>query len=274
MTVRFFSFFFCLNILVCPLGYTQDEPAEELAPYKLEVIIFKRTYLEPYADAEHWRKDLTLAYPTNVAHLKRFEDGAAPNDNKPETLSSPQLFTLPAEQRDLKKTAAAIERHSNMSVLFHETWIQNLENNENAPAILINRGQIFNNLHELNGWIKISIARYLHIQTDLWLANYIPNTGELLKFWPSIPPIPEVFDSFNTTEKNNEQILEETNAFEEPQERISPQFFDFAVQQPYQVETIYTLQQKRRMRSGELHYLDHPKLGLLIMLKAVEEASL
>ena len=34
--------------------------------------------------------------------------------------------------------------------------------------------------------------------------------------------------------------------------------------------TIYRLAQTRRMRSGELHYLDHPALGILIQITPVE----
>ena len=36
--------------------------------------------------------------------------------------------------------------------------------------------------------------------------------------------------------------------------------------------TITTMRESRRMRSNELHYLDHPYLGLLILVTPLEEA--
>ncbi|MFL0809081.1 MAG: peptidoglycan binding protein CsiV [Agarilytica sp.] len=39
---------------------------------------------------------------------------------------------------------------------------------------------------------------------------------------------------------------------------------------PYVITQIVALKQKRRMRSGELHYIDHPKLGMLITLSKYE----
>lgn len=36
---------------------------------------------------------------------------------------------------------------------------------------------------------------------------------------------------------------------------------------------VYVLDQRRRMRSGELHYLDHPAIGLLVKVTPVEETA-
>ncbi len=41
-------------------------------------------------------------------------------------------------------------------------------------------------------------------------------------------------------------------------------------QKPFITKHIVTMKQKRRMRSKELHYLDHPKLGILINIKKYE----
>ena len=36
---------------------------------------------------------------------------------------------------------------------------------------------------------------------------------------------------------------------------------------PYLIKSITVLEQKRKMRSGELHYIDHPKMGILIKIE-------
>jgi hypothetical protein len=38
----------------------------------------------------------------------------------------------------------------------------------------------------------------------------------------------------------------------------------------YSVERTVNIKQRRRMRSNELHYIDHPLLGLLIKISPVE----
>lgn len=62
----------------------------------------------------------------------------------------------------------------------------------------------------------------------------------------------------------------ETNGtFGESTNRLVSEF-ESETETPYVTTQIVSLKQKRRMRSGELHYIDHPKLGILITLSKYE----
>jgi hypothetical protein len=89
----------------------------------------------------------------------------------------------------------------------------------------INGGKEQHGHHQLEGAIGVSMGRFLHLHTQLHLNQFITNP--------------------NPTSNN------------------ASQFISIPYQQA-QISQRYSMQQQRKMRSKELHYLDHPKLILLV----------
>ena len=80
----------------------------------------------------------------------------------------------------------------------------------------------------LNGYIKIILTRYLHADIDLTYTTNIPLT--------------------TTT------VISAANLEQEDAEPI-------ALPQPI----VYSLKQTRKMRSKEVHYIDHPVIGVILL---------
>ncbi|HEY7885208.1 MAG TPA: CsiV family protein [Cellvibrionaceae bacterium] len=253
--------------------------------YQIEVIVFERRT----ADGEElWPKDITLRYPLNWQVLK---DPEALPEQQPIASSEPltpavstapavdlqrmPFYTLPSDNRVLNGERRRLDARPELSVLFHEAWRQPLSAAEVTPSVLIFGGERYDAHQRLEGSLHIYVSRYLHVQTNLWLSNFQTNAGQMHTPWPEIP--------LNPMEKLRQ--LEQLNLATTP-----PLSFSAAPSQQWQAlewETslpeflaaayvptrIVTLQQSRRMRSNETHYLDHPHLGLIVRISPIDRSS-
>lgn len=126
-----------------------------------------------------------------------------------------------------------------------------------------------NTLPALDGVISISVARYLHVDLDvLFRSNEpLPSDGqdiyavmpepfvdETLLQEPVTEPAPFRMDEFGNIVMNNE---------------LSPE----AEAPQVLVNDLIRVQGNLRMRSKEIHYLDHPKVGMIIQFLPYEVAT-
>lgn len=215
--------------------------------------------------------------------------------------------------QQLGDQARRLGRDRKMRLLFHNAWRQPFYAQEQAPALVITGGDLYEDHYELEGTITLSLSRYLHIHTNLWLTQFDANTGRNEEHWRWLPdrPKPTIkienganestdlniettqIDSaaLNTSGLNAESLNENqmnTNTFGSFDDLPSLNMgldsdnlgFDFGnnssttyfddlgnfIEHPYVIRQIVTIKQKRRMRSGELHYIDHPRLGILLRI--------
>ena len=103
---------------------------------------------------------------------------------------------------------------------------------------------IDNTIPVLEGFVDISVGRYLHLNVDLLFHREITET---------LPP-PEVLEDETETEFNTFQA---TPLIEELPTTIT------------RVKAFH-IQNRRRMRSTEIHYLDHPLIGVIALFTPVE----
>lgn len=82
----------------------------------------------------------------------------------------------------------------------------------------------------IEGYIDVTVSRYLHFATTLWYH------ADTLGADPIMMPFNPIYTSR----------------------------FD-----PFASEPYMQLQESRRLRSGDLHYLDHPKMGVLVIIEPV-----
>jgi len=153
---------------------------------------------------------------------------------------------------------------------------------------------------ELDGNIKIHLNRFLHITTDLFLRKpgkeeievvdldlYSPELLSSFTVGSSEPLLPsEIEDStvtsilsspFESSLSSNEtekQVDSSVFADEKKNQfswEISDDFLESESEKIY-IERLfnYSLKQSRKVRSGELHFFDHPLLGLFIIVRPYE----
>ena len=259
--------------------------------YKVEICIFENTPAETQS-IEQWPRNIALNYPRPLTILKELPADKAGADGHSATEKSNsqnqafglQAFTLlPPSARVLNTAAARIKRNPSMKVLFHESWVQTIDEQNKALNIALHGGRSFDKHFELEGSIRLSRERYLHIETNLWLSRFTINMGQEIEPWPILPAQPyspihtENADfpaGVNITEtltqsdfvNNNAQTDFKLNDLQE----FGSQFHAFLENQ-YVTNRVVTMRQHRKMRSNELHYLDHPLLGLLIQITPYEQ---
>lgn len=286
--------------------------AQATAPvYQVELIAFE--YKDTHVTGqtrEEWPQDIVLAYPPNLTQLRssaqnnsntihdseNSETNNLPNatEHEEKTDQNSDAFTLlPNSLKKLTNTSKKLQSNPKFRVLFHEAWQQPLSKSAEATSIVISGGNTFGAHHELEGSIQISLSRYLHINADLWLTQFVANYGQDLPFWPPLPRKPSlVIDNPSVTPSishQNTQLSElrgtsriSKASQEEPSNdntffgrklglsNLNTDYKNIS-DTPYLIKNIATLKQQRRMRGGELHYIDHPKVGLLIHMELAEQ---
>lgn len=277
--------------------------------YQVEVIIFERGAHSSGDDPEGWQKNILLEYPENWQRLIDPQEEAArqaqadqesslrlsddflqtlaeergdgtqaalPAVVQPSSPDGPKYFEFLAEEtRGLRQTRNALTRRNHYRVLFHETWLQPIGNSAKPLALILHGGKRYGDHYELQGYINLSVSRFLHIQTNLWLSEFSVNYGQDIGHWPQLPLEPHLAASRapSSDALGAEHHSSDADIANLPSQKPHPSWEDHAAswteeiaESPYVVSQVSTLQQKRRMRSGELHYLDHPRLGLLIKI--------
>jgi hypothetical protein len=186
--------------------------------YQFEVLVFER--IAPGAGStEGWPDDPGRPTSANAAW---FSKGQPLKGNKPIAFRA-----LPAEERSLNGAWGQMRRSRDYRPLYHVAWRQPMAHPNKAKPIYFalspeNGAEASDfNLPKLEGTLKLSIKRYLHLDVDIVLHKLAGGT--------------------------------------EPQRSSE---FGYAPRFRH-----YRLQGSRRMRSGKLHYIDHPVIGLLAIAK-------
>ncbi|HCS64935.1 MAG TPA: hypothetical protein DIW64_13150 [Cellvibrio sp.] len=241
--------------------------------YQVEMIVVAR---KDDAGQEHWPSNIKLRYPGDWVELKdpTAAEANTADINAPAAvdLTKEAFYLLPASERQLNVQAQKLQRSARFEVLFHNAWRQVITNKKSSKAIIINGGQSFGQHQTLEGSIRLSVATYLELQTNLWLAQFDVNVGqEITQPWPEIPVRPNL----TTTAISNlsldsdvelEQALANENTqwsnggFDANTNAAAPETDNFVTRQ------IILLQQERDMRSNEVHYIDHPALNVIIQV--------
>jgi hypothetical protein len=143
----------------------------------------------------------------------------------------------PSENFLLARAANRISRRGLGRILFHGRWLQAVPPREAPDPIFVRAGERLNSplpSHELIGSVGVTLGRYLHFKTDLYFHG--PGLG--------LEPAAAGMNA------SGEGLLLSADA---------------AVNAGGYMQ----ISESRRMRSAELHYLDHPKLGLVVRIDPV-----
>jgi len=231
-----------LLLLFLTVSNTLAEEAEapsNLKEYDVEIIIFEDAHAR-YLNSQTWGETADMPEPLT--------DPTEP-DLPPENLDKLSISEInatsfkPIKTAILNKEYKRINGSSEYEVLFYGAWRQAGLEDKKAFEININE---LKNTHKtksentLTGNFKLVLARYLHIYNQL---NYERKTNV------------NEFDTDATNQLANEEQIEIVN------ERLIP------------FNEIYPMNSHRRMRSKELHYIDHPLVGILIQINPVKHTE-
>ncbi len=152
--------------------------------YRFEIIVFEYNKNQ-YTDSETWPTspgEPDFGNSLSYIYGSSYRSGSAVNRR------GYTFRQLKPGQLELKKEASAIKRSSSRKLLLHTGWIQNMHSEKKARPIAIKIGKEFTSLEtgginqfsqfqtpqsssarhkQLEGTIKISISRYLHVWSDL-----------------------------------------------------------------------------------------------------------
>jgi len=229
--------------------------------FDIELIIFKRL-VDPEQQSESWPNHLP---PIDFSTVGSFEDTAYKQSKGVSIRNSYQL----------SNQVNRLNKHAGYQVLMHKVWRQGDQGKAYAPKFHIRAGKdystafnvdgsekvnVANNnpsefneltidspLYELDGELQVYVQHYLFLETTLDLKA--PGTRE----------IESPGQNINISSEESDDTVQ----FGE-MKQITP-----IVQQERFLKS-YRMVQKRRMRSSETHYLDHPLLGIIVQVRKVQ----
>ena len=179
--------------------------------------------------------------PSNIFDISQFD-----------TIINSQRYkaysALAGSSLNLAGIAGSLERSSRYKLLMHRAWLQPITNQQ--THILIQTGKRYDEMYEIDGTLNLNRNRYLHMNVDLWFTKFIPkyNHQEFLQF-------------------KELQIDEDTR-------NKYPVLISRAKEKDTHEPTqSYRILQSRRMRSDEVHYIDHPLLGLILLVQRFTERT-
>jgi hypothetical protein len=232
--------------------------------FQVEIVLFKNPALETdnpeiwptFAKVEHPASFIELS-GLNNAESNSVSNGQISTSNDSSATSTLVPFKVLGEQEyKLTNQVAALTRGTRYELLYHQVWNQPVPSRSDVIPIKIEGGQKFGRQYELQGYISLYVERYLHLSTDLHLIEYqISNDPfsviEDKGFQFNASNLQNDFDQssllMNDASPFSNQINQQTNEF-------------------YISVKDAQLKERRRMRSREIHYLDNPEFGMLVLI--------
>jgi hypothetical protein len=167
--------------------------------------------------------------------LRRVADFEASLEAQSYRWLEPESFTL-------SRLAQRLERKGGYQVLVHGRWLQPVPPREEPQPLLVQAGPRYADGFALEGTFEVTVGRYLHFRADLFY------TEPLLGRTPVSRPLAPARGTAAALSVDPRALLTEDD--------LAPAGF-------------MQLHESRRLRSGELHLLDHPKLGVLFRIEPV-----
>ena len=229
-----------LLLLTVNAALAEDKDStDDKQKYDIEVIIFEDAHAR-YINSETWQQDA----PDDTGSLiDNTTSNKATNNLDKLSLSEINAGSYKSlKPKILSGEYKRINGSSEYNVLFYSAWRQTGLDENNAFDINID--ELVNNHNNksqnaIHGHLKVVLARYLHFYGYLDYQRPIVNNKVTTD---------TIDASVDASAQNTETEL------------IS--------------EQSYPMQIHRRMRSKELHYIDHPLVGILVQINPTEKADI
>lgn len=175
---------------------------------------------------------------------------------------------LSSEQNQFGKIISKISREPGNKSLLHMTWQQSMQPRHKAKAVRLFSGQDFSDRFEMNGQTIQTYPSDLSIpQFDFLDAGFNAKTHQAV--WEIDGTINIYLDHFLYVETTLNLREEGIKAID-----ISSDYLNETVEKGGKVTPFlyaFPLTQNRRVRSDEIHYFDHPKMGMILQIRKMEQ---
>ncbi|WP_330472223.1 peptidoglycan binding protein CsiV [Vibrio harveyi] len=256
-----------MRILIPLLLLCVSMPSWAARQFDIEVIIFKRA-VDAESTSESWPNKLPTIEMSNVGSLQ----SDSYRQSKGVTL-------LPRSSYRLNAQEAALNNHAGFKVLKHVAWRQGDRGKASAPVFRIVGGRDFSGSYNPDG---SSITGNAHsLATDGYSEESVK--GPLYELDGKLQIYVQHYLFAETTMDIREPSVREVHIESQPSEQLSEEFGEvdgnvqvgnLAEVSPTVTEETFLksfrMDQKRRMRSGETHYLDNPLMGMIIQVRRVQ----
>ncbi len=142
-----------------------------------------------------------------------------------------------AREFSLSAEVSKIARSRDFRVISTKSWFQNIKDKDAAELIFIDSD--FFKGTRIFGFFQLYKERFLHFNTKLYLSELDPLFTQ------------------------DERLIVGKNVFNEEKE--------LDIYEEKNQKVLYEVVHSKKFRSGELHYVDHPKFGMLIMLTKAQK---
>ena len=205
---------------------------------------------------------------------------------------------LNANYRALNDSARGLDRRK-YNVLFHEAWRFIADDKINENWLMIGAGKKYLNRHELEGGFRFYKSRFLHFEADLWRIKVSGDESHDVKLnmpkifeLPSIPnlnPISEDSVSWRirptkpdaNIETGNRLLTVSTENFAVPtivdliganyilelHESGDQSLNEVTATDKIEALSVWPIRHSKRIEEGEIYYLDHPEIGIMVLVK-------
>lgn len=223
--------------------------------FDVEVIIFKRNVNAERLD-ESWPESLTPISYRNTGTL-----------SSAGYLSANGVSLLPHSMYQLNRQEQHLRNHAGFQVLLHTAWRQGDNGPSSAPSFHLLAGKDFSTLYgpdgreltsssiassqplmEFEGKLQIYVQHYLFANAEFDLKE--PSTRKV-ELEETIAAYNAANDNTATTQLGNLRAIQSTSETE-------------------RFLKSYRLDQKRKMKSEEIHYFDHPLMGMVVQVRKVD----
>ncbi|WP_404361870.1 CsiV family protein [Marinobacter sp.] len=224
----------------------EREQDEERHLYRAEIVVLERR-IDPSQVEERMAGRIPPSPPEIEEKL-----WVVPEDGAAETT----LELVPPERMHLSEPARRLEGSGRYRVLVTAAWQEDYPPDHKGEPMRVAVGNWLADAQqrEIEGYISIDRLRFLHVTAALnhWQPAPVPPvTPEPLPPWApgQVVPVP-----------GSQGLLWD-----------DPLILSRALVQP--LELVTWLHETRRMRSGEIHFMDSPTIGVLVYFKRIRDAG-
>ena len=233
------------------IKYLPDfETNEKFLPPKLDIpenITFLTEFPYPKLEINSLPFNLEYKYQDLFMSVKIEEDSdlSFSEDETPSDIESiptlevnKSVFEIDsAREFSLSAEVSKIARSRDFRVISTKSWFQNIKDKDAAELIFIDSD--FFKGTRIFGFFQLYKERFLHFNTKLYLSELDPLFTQ------------------------DERLMVGKNVFNEEKE--------IDIYEEKNQKVLYEVVHSKKFRSGELHYVDHPKFGMLIMLTKAQK---
>lgn len=218
--------------------------AEEIRYYDVEVILFEN--LDNIArQSENWPSSIELVLPETLIEIGKPYPGPIPKEYQSRLTFKP----LAKKDLQLQEKASSIDKSKTRRVLLHTGWRQPGMPREDALSVYFK--------HTVAGISPISVDTEASNNPAAMSRLAQPQAGEL--------------EGLIKVILSRYLHVETDIVFRPRREELQEDIFSLELLDQIDQPVVYRLNQtRRRMRSRELHYLDNPVIGMLVLITPYE----